>query len=168
VVKRSFGIRVELSRSCPPVLRIRRGTGSVVAEPTQELLMKHRAGSVNSDLPFSGNSGRSELTPSAHTLAVSSSGGRDDRHAHAARDSGSATGGTRATGRGDARDSATRSLNGGGFDLQHNVRMKKATNLEQRGRGFATRSLKARPEHRSRSQKLIYVSYVIVEARYLR
>ena len=45
--------------------------------------------------------------------------------------------------------------------------MKKATNLEQRGRGFATRSLKARPKHRSRSQKLLYVSYVIVEARYL-
>jgi hypothetical protein len=59
------------------------------------------------------------------------------------------------------------SLNRGGFDLQHDVRMKKATDLEQRGRGFATRRVKARPSHRSRSQKLIYVSYVIVQARYL-
>src|SRR5688572_422476 len=67
-----------------------------------------------------------------------------------------------------ALDSMRRSTYGGGFDLQNNVRMKKATHLEQRGRGFAARSLKARPKHRSRSQKPIDVSYVIVEARDLR
>jgi xylulose-5-phosphate/fructose-6-phosphate phosphoketolase len=59
-----------------------------------------RAGSENSDLILSGNSGRSELLPDGGTLAVSHSGGKDDRHAQAARDSRTPAGGTRAGGRG--------------------------------------------------------------------
>jgi len=54
-----------------------------------------RAGSGNSDRHFSGNSGRFELTPSSHTLAAPNSEGRDDRHAHAARNPSSSTRGTR-------------------------------------------------------------------------
>src|SRR6266540_4091029 len=53
-------------------------------------VMPH-AGSGNSDVGFSGNSGGFELTPSSHTLAVPNSEGRDDRHAQAARDSGAST-----------------------------------------------------------------------------
>ena len=43
------------------------------------------AGSENSDLNPSGNSGRSEPVPPRGTLAVSHSEGKDDRHAQAGR-----------------------------------------------------------------------------------
>src|SRR5438445_12020498 len=49
------------------------------------------AGSVNSDLIFSGNSGRSDLTSSGARLAAGNSEGKDDRHAEASRDPGTAT-----------------------------------------------------------------------------
>ena len=72
---------------------------------------RRAAGSGNSDHIFSGNSdhipsqksGRVEPTPVGPTLAVSSSGGRNDRHAQAARNSDSQKGGTRPNRSGHAR-----------------------------------------------------------------
>src|SRR5262249_53607595 len=61
------------------------------------------AGSVKSDRHFSGTSGRSELTSACHTLAASSSEGRDDRHAHAARNPSTPSRGTRPKRRRPAR-----------------------------------------------------------------
>jgi hypothetical protein len=69
------------------------------------------AGSGNSDADFSGNSGaltsrnsgRIEQPPSGQRLAVSNSEGRDDRHAQAARNPGSATRRAQSTRGRDAR-----------------------------------------------------------------
>jgi prevent-host-death family protein len=79
------GVRLESEREAleKPVKYFRCSRELVPGQPARTSRVKPagRAGSVNSDHILSGNSGRSELTPSGRTLAAPSSEGRDERHA---------------------------------------------------------------------------------------